>query len=90
MNLVKNKGDKNDDSSPKITHILVKLLMIIIDTPEKDLYNGDGREVTRKVRKYSVKWYLTLFLCSIRAIYNRVYRAQNPHLVVKLYIPGIY
>ena len=42
-----------------------------------------------KVRTYSVNSSLTLFSCSIRAIYNRVKSDQKQHLVLKSYIPGI-
>ena len=49
VNLVGNKGHKNDNSYPKLNNLQNILLMGIFDKPEKDLYNGKGREVTRKL-----------------------------------------
>ena len=37
VNLDSKKGDKNDDSSPKLTHPQNSLLIIIADTPGNDL-----------------------------------------------------
>ena len=71
------KGDRNDDSSPKFTHIHNTLLMSIIDTTGNNFYLGKGKSVTRKVRTSPVNYYSTLFLCSISAKYNRFCCAKS-------------
>ena len=43
LNLGSNQGDKNDDSSTKITHLQNKLLMIIFDTPGNDISHSEGK-----------------------------------------------
>ena len=43
VNLGSNQGDKNDDSSTKITHLQNKLLMIIFDTPGNDISHSEGK-----------------------------------------------
>ena len=43
INLGINKGDKNYESSPKLTHLQNKLLMIIFDTPENDISHSEGK-----------------------------------------------
>ena len=50
-----NKGDNNDDPSPKFTHIQNSLLMRIFNIPEKDFCRGEVKLVTRKVRISLVK-----------------------------------
>ena len=50
MNLGIEKGDKNNDSSPKRTNLQNKLIMSIVDKHEKDLYHGEGKLVTIKVQ----------------------------------------
>ena len=63
--------------------------MVIFDTPEKDLTHGEEKAVTRKVHESSVNSSLTLFLCSVSAMYNRVHRDQNQRLMLKSFIPGL-
>ena len=58
MNLSIKKGDKNDDSSPKLTHIQNTLLIVIFDTPENYLSRVEGKAVTRKVHKYSTLFFM--------------------------------
>ena len=43
VNLRSKKGNKNDDSYEKNTHLHNTLLMLIVDTPEKDLSHGEGK-----------------------------------------------
>ena len=60
--------------------------MSIFDTPEKDVSNVDSKLDKRKLLTSSIKSSTKLFSCSIRAMYNRVHRAQNKHLVLKSFI----
>ena len=57
VNLGSNKGDKNNDSYPKLNFQNNSLLTIIVDTTEKCLYHGEAKSVTRKVHKSSVNPY---------------------------------
>ena len=75
---------KNDNSSPKLTHLQNKLLMRIFEALKNYLSHGEGKPVTRKVHSSS-----TLFLCSVRTIYNRVHCELNKSLMLKSYIPVI-
>ena len=63
--------------------------MIIVDTPEKDLSNVDGKYDTRNVYTSSVKSSSTIFSCSLRAMYNRSNIYQKQCLMLKSYIPEI-
>ena len=63
--------------------------MKCFDTPEQDLSNFEGIEMTRKVRTYSVNSSSTLFSCSVCSIYNRVNLDQRKGLMIKPYIHGI-
>ena len=51
--------------------------MSIVDIPEKSLFNVEGKYDMIKVRTSWVNSSLTLFLCSVRAIYNRVNYAKT-------------
>ena len=57
--------------------------MSIIDTPKKDLSNFDGKYDMRKVVTYSVKVPLTLFYCSIFAMYNIFNSDKRQRLMLK-------
>ena len=63
--------------------------MSIVDTPEKDLSNGDRKLNERILIAYSIKSLSTLLPCSIRAMYNRVHSAQIQRITLKSYIPAI-
>ena len=56
--------------------------MSIVDTHEKYVSNVDSKLNNRKVCTSSIKSSSTLFTCSIHAMYNRVHRAQNKHLML--------
>ena len=90
MNLGSNKGDRNDDSSPKITGLQSSLLMIIVDNLEKDVSQSKGNTLTRKLRKDYVKSSSSLFSCSIHDIYTRVNCDQKKCLMLKPYITRVY
>lgn len=73
MNLGSKTGDWNDDSSNKLTGIQNYLLLIIVDTPKKDLSHGVGKLLTRRVHTSSIKYYSLFFhvqyvLCIIEFI----------------------
>ena len=55
LNLGSNKGDKNYDSSTKMTHLKNSLWMSLFETSENDLSHGEGTPVSRKVRTSLVK-----------------------------------
>ena len=63
--------------------------MSIVYTPEKDVSNFDMKLYKSIVCNTSINSSSTLFSCSIRAIYNRVHRAQNKYFMLKSYIPTI-
>ena len=63
VRLDSNKGEKNYDPSNKISPPHNPLLMSIVETPEKDLYHGEEKEVISKVCTLWVKSYSKLFLC---------------------------
>ena len=84
-----NKENKNNKSSLQLTCLQNSLLIIIVDTPEKDISNVDRKYDMRKVRKSSLNSSSTLFSCPISSIYSRVNCAQKQRLMLKLYIPGI-
>ena len=44
------EGENNNSSSPQLSRIQNSLIMSIFDTPEKYLYNVEGKYDTRKVR----------------------------------------
>ena len=50
-----NKGNKNDDSSPKLTYLQKSLLMIIVETPENAVSHGEVKSLTSKVHEYYVQ-----------------------------------
>ena len=89
VNLGRNKGDKNDNSSPQIYRLHNSLLISIVGNPEKYLSNVVGKADTSKVRTSSVKSYSTLFSWSACEMYNRVHHDKKQRLVLRLYIPGI-
>ena len=72
-----NKDKNNDNSYPQLTLLQNYLLMGIVDTPEKDLSNVEGKYDKRKLRTPSVNSYSILFSCLLHAMYNRVHRAQK-------------
>ena len=55
VHLGSNKGNRNNDSTPKVTDLQNHLLMSIFDTTEKDVSHGEGGKLTRKVCTSSVK-----------------------------------
>ena len=69
----------NDDYSWKMTDLQNKLLMSIVDIPEKYVSYAENI-IAMKVRTYFVKVSLHLFSWSTCSMYNRVDREQ--------YIPG--
>ena len=74
VNLGSKKGENRDNSYPQITRTQNSLPMPIVENPEKDLYNDDRKYDMRKVRTSSVKSSSTLFSCSIRAMYNDLFK----------------
>ena len=88
VNLGSKKWKNNNNSTCQLSSIQICLLIIIFDTPEKDLSNVDQRSDMRKVRTYWVNSSSTLFYCSIRAMYNIINRAKKP-LMLKSNPPGI-
>ena len=83
FNLGSQKCEKNNNSTYQLNHIHNLLLTSIIATPEKDVSNFDRKLDKRKVSTSSINSSSTLFSCSIRAMYNRVYLAQNKYLTFK-------
>ena len=77
VNLGSKKCKNNSTRTCLLTHLHHSLLMIIIDIPENDLSNAGRKYDMGKVRTSWVNSSLTLFLCSVRAIYNRVNYAKN-------------
>ena len=77
VNLGNNKGDKNNDSSLKLTHLHNTLLINIVNTPEKYLSCREIKSAASKVRPSSLNSSSALFSCSIRVIYNIVHCAQK-------------
>ena len=59
--------------------------MSVVDTPEKDLSNVDGKSYMRKVITSSVNLSSTLFSCSIHSMYNRVNRDKKMSHVEVIY-----
>ena len=57
--------------------------MSIVDTPVKDVPNVDSKLDKWKIPTSLINSSSKLFSCSIRAMYNRVHRAQNQLLVLK-------
>ena len=89
VNLGSEKGQKKSDkSSPQLKRLHNSLLTSIVSTPVKDLSNVEGKYDMMKVCTYLVKSSSKLLLCSIHAIYNRVYYSQQLRLMLKSYIRG--
>ena len=88
VNLSNNKCENNNNSTGHINYIQKLLLMSIFDTPEKDVSNIDRKLDKRKIRTSLIKSSSTFFSCTIRAMYNRVHRAQSQRLVLKSFIPA--
>ena len=88
FNLGNKKCENNNNSTGHINRIQKSLLISIVDTPEKDVSNVDSKLDKIKVFTSSINA-LTLFSCSMRAIYNMVHCAQNKRLLLKSYIPVI-
>ena len=63
VNLGGKKVDDYKKSSTKLSCPQNSLLMIIVDTTEKGLYNVEGKSDTSKVRTYSLKSISTIFAC---------------------------
>ena len=57
VNLGSKKGDRNDDYYSKITDLKNYLLMIIVGTTEKDIYQAQENTLIYKVHTSSVKSY---------------------------------
>ena len=74
------KGDNNDNYSPQLSHINNSLLISIFDTPGKGLSRVERKAVTRKVCTYLLNSYSTLFSCSVREMYNIVWRLGQVHV----------
>ena len=89
VNLINKKCKNNNKSTGHLNQIQISLLMSIFDTPEKYVSNVDRQSYKRKMHTLLIKSSSTLFSCSIRAIYNRVHRAQNQCLMLKSFIPAI-
>ena len=89
INLGSKKCEDKNKSTCQLNHLQTSLLMIIVNTPEKDVSKIDRKLDKRKIRTSSINSSSALFSCSIRAMYNRVHRAQNKSLILKSYIPGI-
>ena len=88
VNLGSNKYKSNNTPSCQLTCIQNSLLMIIVNTPEKDLSHVDGKDYIIKVHKSAVKSSSTLFSCSSRAMYNIVNRSKKC-LMLNSHLPGI-
>ena len=71
--MIVNLGSKNrkynDNTSTQLTRLHHSLLLIIVNTPENDLSNVDGKYNMRKLCTYSVKSSSTLFFYSIHCMY---------------------
>ena len=89
VNSSNNKFEKNKKSTGHLNQFHKLLLMIIVDTPVKDVPNVDSKLDKRKIPTSLINSSSKLFSCSIRAMYNRVHRAQNQRLVLKSFIPEI-
>ena len=85
INLGSKKGKNNKNSLPQLTRLQNYLLMSVVDTPEKDLSNVDGKYYMRKVITSSVNSSSKLFSCSIHSMYNRVNRNKKMSHVEVIY-----
>ena len=68
VNLSNKIYENNNNSTGHLNHIQKLLLMSIVDTPEKDVWNVDREFDKIKVHPSSIKSLSTLFSCSIRAM----------------------
>ena len=57
--------------------------MSIVDTPEKDVSNVDRKTYKRKICTSLINSSSTLFSFPIRAMFNRVHRAQSQCLALE-------
>ena len=89
VNLLSKKFKYKTNSTFQLNRLQKHLLMSIVDTPEKDVSKVDRKLDNRKISISSINSSSTLFSCSIREIYDRVYCAQNQRLLLKSYIPAI-
>ena len=89
LSLGSKKGQNENNASCQLICLYNSLITSIVNSPEKDSSNVDGKFDMKKVCTYSVKSSSKLFPCSICAIYNRVNCAQKQRLALKSYIPGI-
>ena len=82
MDLVSKKCGKNNNPSPKLTHMQNTILMRIVVTPEKYSSFDELKSVTIKVRTSSVKSSSTLLSFSVCAVYNIVRSAQKRTFII--------
>ena len=81
VNLGSKKGKNNNNHSPQLTRIHNSLLITIVDTHENYLSNIEGKYDMTQVRTSSVNPSSTLFLCSVRAMYN-IINKKNSHVEI--------
>ena len=83
VNLDSKKRENNNNSTCQLKFLQNSSLMSIVVTPDKELSNIERESDMRKVHTSSENSLSSLFSCSIRTMYNRVYRAQNKRLMLK-------
>ena len=89
VNLINKKFKNNNNSTCYLNYIQKLLFMSIVDTPKKYVSNVNRKVDKIKIRTSLIKSSSTLFSCSIRAMYNRVYCDKNKRLMLKSFIPAI-
>ena len=68
VNLGIHKCEDNNNSTHQMNHLQNWLLMIIVNTPEKDVSKVYRKIDKRKIRTYSIKSSSQLFSCSIHVM----------------------
>ena len=89
VNLSNIKCENNNKSTGHLIQIQKSSLLVIVDTPEKDVSNVYSKSDNRKICTSLINSSSTLSSCSIRAMYNIFHHAQNQRLVLKSLIPAI-
>ena len=77
VNLGGKKFENNNNSICQLSCLQNSLLMSIVNSSEKDLWNAYRKSNMRRVQKSSVKSSSTLFSFSILAMYNIVHCAKK-------------
>ena len=89
VKLSNNKCKNNNKFTDHFNQTQKLLLMIIVDSPEKDLSNVDRKANKRKIRTSLINPSSELFPISILAMYNKFHHAQNQRLMLNSFIPVI-